>query len=195
MNYWILVIELLNYWIYTWTPSICLLWIEILKYFVFRFHQLEGPKMVGVPGDPVKTQSKAKTQWRICEKLLLESLAICNAKAKHLANGNAVLLAVKVSRQRTKKLVYFSLTSYRNGFSSLSLKFTINKRLITYPKKFPLYAWVSAKTLNFEYTYPQHFEWNSLSKRLREAFWNLKHYCSNLISWMYRCNQFSFFLW
>jgi len=43
-------------------------------------------------------------------------------------------------------------------------------------KKFPLYAWVSAKTLNFEYTYPQHFEWNSLSKRLREnaAFWNLK---------------------
>ena len=62
-------------------------------------------------------------------------------------------------------------------------------------KKFPLYAWVSAKTLNFENTYPQHFEWNSLSKRLREAFWNLKHYCSNLISWMYRCNQFSFFLW
>ena len=86
-------------------------------------------------GDPVKTQSKAKTQWRICEKLLLESSAICNARAKHLAYGNAGLLAVKVSRQRTKKLVYFSLTSYRNGFSSLSLKFTINKRLITYPKK------------------------------------------------------------
>lgn len=142
---------------------------------MFRFHQLEGPKMVGEPGDPVKTQLKAKTQWRICEKLLLESSAICNVKAKHLAYGNAGLYWLSKFREKEPRSWYNFHWPHTETDSAAYLWSLLSTSVWSpIQKKFPLYAWVSAKTLNFENTYPQHFEWNSLSKRLREAFWNLK---------------------
>ena len=168
---------------------------DILRHFVFRFHQLEGPKMVGVPGDPVKTQLKAKTQWRICEKLLLESSAICNDKAKHLAYGNAELYWLSKYRdkeprswynfhwplKRIQQLIFE--VYYQQAFDHLS------KKSFHFMREWVLKLWI-LNILIHNILSGIHFP-----RGWERPFGIWSKYCSNLISWMYRCNQFSFFLW
>jgi len=113
--------------------------------------------------------------------LLMEMLDYTGCQSFERKNQEAGIIFIGLIQKRIQQLIFE--VYYQQAFDHLS------KKSFHFMREWVLKLWI-LNILIHNILSGIHFP-----RGWKRPFGIWSKYCSNLISWMYRCNQFSFFLW